>query len=284
MSDEQYNANSTPLAGVVVWYNPSEKEVENIKTYLGFLNSLYVVDNSACDNSNLLSLIGEGADKVEYIPNLDNLGIATALNKGCRRALEQSYQWIVTMDQDSCFDSVQMTRFIEAFEAKKLEDPSIAVFTPMTYQDQPEGYAQRVITSGNLLNLAAYTKIGGFDDSLFIDEVDHDLCYKLTQNNFKIYTFGDVHMEHKLGNTKLHPYLFTRHMWVMHHAAIRKYYIIRNRLLIQDRFPEYTEDYKRENMRLIFGVVFFEKQKLLKLRYLFKGYRDYKKNRFGKMR
>ncbi|WP_369790352.1 glycosyltransferase [Rouxiella sp. WC2420] len=157
MSDELYNANSTPLAGVVVWFNPSEKEVENIKTYLGFLSQLYVVDNSAGDNRALLSIIGEGTDNVEYIPNLDNLGIATALNKGCRRAIEQGYEWIVTMDQDSCFDSQEMTKFLNAFEAKKLEDPSIAVFTPMTYQDQPQGYAQRVITSGNLLNLAAYT-------------------------------------------------------------------------------------------------------------------------------
>lgn len=154
----------------------------------------------------------------------------------------------------------------------------------MTYEEQPQGYAQRVITSGNLLSLAAYNKIGGFDDALFIDEVDHDLCYKLTQNNFKIYTFGDVHMKHKLGNTKLHYYLFTRQLWVMHHGAIRKYYIIRNRLLIQDRFPEFTDDYKRENLRMIFGVIFFENQKLLKLRYLFKGYRDYKKNIFGRMR
>lgn len=284
MSDEQNNANSTPLAGVVVWFNPTEKEVENIKTYLGFLSSLYVIDNSAGDNSALLSTVGLGSDKIEYLPNLDNLGIATALNKGCRRAIEQDYEWIVTMDQDSCFDPVEMTKFINSFEIKKLEDPSIAVFTPMTYKEQPEGYAQRVITSGNLLNLNAYSKIGGFDDTLFIDEVDHDLCFKMTKNNFKIYTFGDVHMEHKLGNTKLHPYLFNRNMWVMHHAAIRKYYIIRNRLLIQDRFPEFTDDYKRENMRLIFGVVFFEDQKLLKLRYLYKGYRDYKKNRFGKIR
>lgn len=130
MSNEQYNANSTPLAGVVVWYNPDVQEVENIKTYLGFLSSLYVVDNSAGDNSALLDQLGVGSDRVEYIPNLDNLGIATALNKGCRRALEQGYEWIVTMDQDSCFDAVELTKFINAFEAKKLEDPDIAVFTP----------------------------------------------------------------------------------------------------------------------------------------------------------
>jgi len=284
MSIEQNNDKSTPFAGVVVWYNPTEKEVENIKSYLGFVKKLYVVDNSAGNNLSLLSELTRDDDKVEYIPNLDNLGIATALNKGCERALEQGYNWILTMDQDSSFDRAEMTKFIDAFETKKLEDPTIAVFTPLTNEYQPEGYASRVITSGNLLSLTAYKQIGGFDDTLFIDEVDHDLCYKLTQRNYTIYTFSNVHMEHKIGDGKSHQFLYPRRLYVMHHGAIRKYYIIRNHFLIRDRFPSFTHDYAKFNFILLLGVIFFEKQKLLKLRYMLRGYCDYKKNRLGRMR
>ncbi|MEG3132624.1 glycosyltransferase [Rouxiella sp. T17] len=284
MSSEQASAPLTPLAGVVVWFNPTAIEVENIKSYLDFVQNLYVVDNSAGDNSSLLAELDQQTGKVVYIANRDNLGIATALNKGCQRALEKGYQWILTMDQDSSFNSQAMTTFIAEFESKRLEDPSIAVFTPLTNEEQAPGYSLRVITSGNLLSLDAYKKIGGFDDELFIDEVDHDLCYKVTQNGYKIFSFANVHMEHKLGNTQLHPYLFKRAMWVMHHGAVRKYYIVRNRLIMRDRFPEFTQDYDKFNKQLLIGVIFFEKQKLLKLRYMFKGYRDYRKKRLGKMR
>lgn len=284
MSIEQINALHTSLAGVVVWFNPTDKEVENIKSYLGALQTLYVVDNSAGDNAALLAELSGEATSIEYIANLDNLGIARALNIGCQRALEKGYDWILTMDQDSGFSAAEMAKYIEAFERRKIDDPSIAVFTPVTGEEQQEGYAQRVITSGNILSLAAYQVIGGFDDELFIDEVDHDLCYKMTKNGYKIYTFGNVHMEHKLGNTQLHPYFFNRAMWVMHHSAIRKYYITRNRLLMRDRYPEFTADYDKFNRQLLVGVIFFEEQKLLKLRYMLKGYRDYKNNRLGKMR
>ena len=36
----------------------------------------------------------------EIILNKENLGIATALNIGVRKALENGYEWILTMDQD----------------------------------------------------------------------------------------------------------------------------------------------------------------------------------------
>ncbi|MCC3704800.1 glycosyltransferase family 2 protein [Rouxiella badensis] len=284
MSDEQNIVNSTPLAGVVVWYNPTEKEVDNIRSYVGFLKNLYVIDNSANDNSALLSSLNQNDGHIQYIPNLDNLGIATALNKGCKRAIEQGYDWILTMDQDSSFDPVEMSKFIASFESKKIEDPSIALFTPWTNEFHPIGYATRVITSGNLLNLTAYQQIGGFDDKLFIDEVDHDLCYKLTQFNYKIYTFDNARMQHKIGDAKSHAFLFPRRLLVMHHGAVRKYYIIRNRFLLRERFPDFTRDYAKFNIMLLLGVIFFEKQKWLKLRYMFKGYCDYKRNRLGRMR
>ena len=35
------------------------------------------------------------------------------------------------------------------------------------------------MTSGNLLNLKIAEKIGDFEEKLFIDEVDHDYCYRI---------------------------------------------------------------------------------------------------------
>src|SRR6516225_3674218 len=182
MPNNHNNKPSPPLAGVAVFYNPTEREIDNILTYVDFLQTLYIVDNSATSNSTLLNALTANSSKIQYIPNFDNLGIATALNIGCELAIKQGYEWILTMDQDSRFDVTNMREFISSFERKKLADPSIAIFTPILDERQHKGYVSRAITSGNLLNLFAYKQVGGFDDALFIDEVDHDMCYKLVRS------------------------------------------------------------------------------------------------------
>lgn len=43
--------------------------------------------------------------KIQYIPLYDNKGLAVALNVGCRKAAQLDYEYVLTMDQDSYFDS-----------------------------------------------------------------------------------------------------------------------------------------------------------------------------------
>lgn len=73
------------LAGVVVLYNPDQKVLDNISSYIDELDVLYLVDNSNADNSKFFL-----NDKFEYIPLLKNTGIAHALNVGAKK------HWIVT--------------------------------------------------------------------------------------------------------------------------------------------------------------------------------------------
>ena len=43
------------LAGVVVLYNPDQKVIQNITSYINEVDVLYLVDNSSKDNSLLLT-------------------------------------------------------------------------------------------------------------------------------------------------------------------------------------------------------------------------------------
>ena len=88
------------LAGVVVWYNPSDKDVKNIESYIDELDKLYIFDNSEKkDNKNKVPT----SKKIEYISQHENLGIATALNITANKALGEGYLYLLTMDQDSKF-------------------------------------------------------------------------------------------------------------------------------------------------------------------------------------
>lgn len=90
------------LAGVVVWYNPSKKDIKNIDSYIKAVDKLYIVDNS--ENGSNESKIPKFKESRVYIPK-ENLGIAKALNIACYKAIKEKYKFILTMDQDSCFKS-----------------------------------------------------------------------------------------------------------------------------------------------------------------------------------
>lgn len=101
------------LAAVVIWYNPLKVDdcIGKILSYAKYVR-VYIVDNSPCDNSSLASQIPDSV----YIPNLRNLGIAAAQNTGCKKALEDGYDWVMTMDQDSYFDSGQFEHYLQETE------------------------------------------------------------------------------------------------------------------------------------------------------------------------
>ena len=178
------------LAGVVVLYNPTEDVVCNINTYIDFVQKLYVVDNSDIDNS-----IFFNNKKIEYVFNGENLGIATALNIGANKAIKDNFEWLLTMDQDSAFKNNDVEKMI-CFLKKVRDDAfirdvistnydKIGLISPlhitiMNPNDQSKGVDSplNVMTSGNIISLSAFKKIGGFKDWFFIDCVDFDICYK----------------------------------------------------------------------------------------------------------
>ena len=62
---------------VVVAYNPDIDVIKNILSYIRYFDKLFVIDNSDLDNVKLFEpLIQEFG--LEYIPLLDNTGIAKA--------------------------------------------------------------------------------------------------------------------------------------------------------------------------------------------------------------
>jgi len=141
------------------------------------------------------------------------------------------------------------------------------------------------ITSGNLLSLDAYKSVGGFLDMLFIDHVDHEYCLRLNKNNYKVIRTNRVLVYHKLGNTNRRKF-FRWIFYPSHHPPLRLYYRTRNRFLVDNlykkSFPEYIKRDRRNFIRELFEIIAFEKNIWAKIKMIFQGYIDYKKNRFGK--
>lgn len=180
------------ISTTVIWYNPDNKNIENIKTYLNYFEKLFIIDNSQNNNKGLVEILE--STKVEYIYNKEkNLGIASALNLVCEKSIKEGFSWILTMDQDSYFDSKNVEEYLKTFS--QIENKNIGIVSPchilkndIVKMDEDKKFmdVDRVMTSGNLLNLSAWKKVGKFDENLFIDEVDNEMCYRMIEKGYQI--------------------------------------------------------------------------------------------------
>jgi epsQ protein len=271
------------FAGVVVWYNPDSKSKENINSYLKYLDRLYIVDNSNYKNEVPKS------EKIMYIPNMDNLGIAEALNIGARRAIVEGYNWLLTMDQDSSFSENDLLELEKYIENKTIEN--IGIVSPWhktkMHKEKPKedvDYPLDVMTSGNLVNLDILKKIGEFKSEYFIDGVDMEYCLRLNKNGYKIARLNYIELNHNLGDI-FYKKVFNKEMLCLNHNYLRVYYKVRNYRYIKKEYgniyPEFCNKIVKTKA-LIWCIIFYEKDKFRKLRSIIYAKKDFKKGIMGK--
>src|SRR4051812_24739580 len=99
------------LAGTIILYYPEEKVLENVQSYLEQIEKLYVVDNTESNQSGLIENILQ-LPKITYLHDEMNKGIAARLNQVCDLAIEDGYEWLLTMDQDSSFEGDFLKKYI----------------------------------------------------------------------------------------------------------------------------------------------------------------------------
>lgn len=273
------------LYGVVVLYNPNIKEtIRNIKTYLNQLDKLYLIDNSEKNNYFKLEKFIVEQKNIKYFWLEENKGIAKALNLGKNKAIEEKANYFLTMDQDSSFKNnfEEMIKWIENNEEQMKKVAIVSPFQIIKKERLKKKFEveekETVITSGNILNLKIIKEIGDFNEDFFIDEVDHEFCYRVRKKGYKILSLNNIQLNHKLGDLKDY-YLFS----VTNHNYIRRYYITRNKLYMIKKFPELKKRYVISIFAYFFKIIFFEKDKRRKLKYYILGIKDFYRNKKGKL-
>ena len=274
------------IAAVVVFYNPSDKNIKNIDNYIDVIDKLYVVDNSEDDEIKMKS-----NKKIEYVKLGENKGIAYALNVGAKKSIEDGYNYLLTLDQDSKMNKKIIEEMISFLKSTK--EKNIGLISPYQDIDSKEDVLNgdyedmiEVMTSGNIIDLKAYKKIGGFKDWLFIDCVDTDYCMNLHKHGYKVLRLNNIVMKHELGKLVVHK-LFGKEYPCYNHNPIRRYYIVRNNLYINSMYKDMYPDYCKRLLRIQKGqvkrIIAFEKNKFKKIKMMYKGYRDFKKGIRGKI-
>ncbi len=279
------------IAGVIILYHPDIKIFERINSYIGSLEKVYIIDNTEKVSSFSKDFLTE---KMVYIHDGENKGIALRLNQAADLAIKGNFNWLLTMDQDSAFFPGFFPGYIYCIE-NYLDKDRTAMFG-VQFQDKSLASTTckaiecpHLITSGSIINLNLFSAIGRFDELLFIDKVDHEYCLRAHLHHFKIVQFENIFLNHTLGNVSYHRSLksFEKTPRVLH-SPIRMYYILRNYFYLRSKyngqFKESFDEMKMELYNRIKNNFLYGENKLQLIKYLAKGYLDFKAGKLGKIR
>ncbi|MBQ4542008.1 MAG: glycosyltransferase [Clostridia bacterium] len=278
------------FAGTVVLYNPEQDILENIQTYLPFLERLYVMDNSTKEY-NFLDEI-KNIKKVKYISLEGNQGIAKALKVATETAIHDGYDFLLSMDQDSKFPTEDFEYVKKHLENNTISDIGIvginfadSLIKSNTEDKFETKEVNSLITSGSFLNLKNYKMIDGYDEQLFIDGVDDDICYQLQLKNYKVVILPNIYLNHNLGNRQ-EVRFFGKKLKILVHSPIRYYYMYRNyHYLKKYRSKEYVQLLKTKannfDFKHFIKRTILEKNRLKNFKMIKKGIKDGKRGILG---
>lgn len=278
------------LAAVVVTYKPTEDIIANVLQTASFVDQVIIIDNETSTNSDkIIKQITDKANNIKVIKNKENEGIAKALNQAGHLAVQMGYKWFLTLDDDSFVDPKMVDNLLEGYWAYPEKD-KVLMLAPYycydgvvedheKYQSQPKyRIIPSTITSGSIMDLDCFKKIGDFDEGLFIDCVDDDYCLKLSSKGYQVLKVKDALIEHKLGDKKTFKW-FGKTVYSDEHNYIRWYYITRNNMTM---FVRYTLRFPLRNahalhffIKSVGKVVFLEEDKSRKIKSMFVGFKDF---------
>lgn len=275
------------LAGVVIAYLPGKEIISHIASYISFIEKLYLIDNSP---SPFKDIPDEWRQKVSLIHDGYNLGIAKRLNQALQLAHNEGYSHLLTMDQDSYFENDELHLYIERIR-EYASNYSVGMIGLDFQRKKPKEnipiqWDQLLITSGSVVNVSTALEVGGFDEELFIDEVDHAFCLQLFLKNKHTLQIRGVSMQHVFGNRK--KVLTPRLKWEERsvYPAHRLYYITRNYFYVSKKYyqPAHIQKERRHAFRshLLNGLL-YNRNLILFLKFIIKGFLDYKYYKMGKI-
>lgn len=242
-------------AGYVLFNPDKERFLKGFQVVKNQFDKIIIFDNVGdCEN-----LIVD--DKVIYITEHQNKGIAYALNRIMECAQLYGYEWVVTLDQDTIVPE-NMTSKFSAYTTTE----HVAIISPqvidkrrkyLTIEDTDVDVKDIdfCITSASCTNIEVWEKLGGFDEFLFIDFVDNDYCKRAKIAGFRILQIPSLVIDQEFGKISLKsPWKVKFYMYlskITHNKNVAKfsyhkevspfrvYYIHRNLIYLNKKFKNF---------------------------------------------
>jgi rhamnosyltransferase len=282
------------VAAAIVTYFPDGQFPDRLDEVLKQVGRVVIVDNGSDERSFASVELYRGREGITILRNSGNLGIATALNQAMVVLKSEGYKWVLTLDQDSTVTPDFVSALVDSVAADP--NPHEVAMVGALRRDLGTGNSEHrwlrpkrgfplfervtcdhidsdgvtlVITSGTLTNLEVFSRLGGFEDSFFIDLVDSEYCLRVRAAGYRTLVTCRAVLLHSLGS-KRQVKFFGAVVSPTHHTALRRYYLFRNAFHVSRSygrlFPHWFVYQMIALIEIILGVIAFEDNKIVKLK------------------
>lgn len=275
---------------VLVLYNPNIILLsEVLDSVINQVDFIFLSDNSTKNNS--LGSYFENYDKVIYSKMPTNIGIAAAQNVGVKYFINQEiYTHIIFLDQDSIMEPDLVFKLLNDLNSLCLLHANVGGIgaRPINRASNKKYKASinkgnkindeitevnELISSSSLIPIENFKTVGLFDESLFIDGVDHEWCWRAKKNKLKFYISERTLLSHQLGEGD--RFFLIRSVAIP--TPFRIYYQFRNYFILVKR--DYVPVYWKLSIGFkycikVFYFPLFVKPRIKYLKNILKGIRD----------
>lgn len=203
-------------AGVVAFRPDPDLFLPLVRRLVDESDAVFVFVNGAIDGVILEAVHAAGA---KVIVSQYNLGVGEALNQLALHAIWAGYARLAVFDDDSGLPPGALAALTHSMNALEAAGQRPAVVGPRivspaesdeTYRPPRYFRAGRdrmgdacgvwyVISSGSLIDLAAFRRVGAFRSDFFMDAIDTEWCFRAWSRGYSCWVDESVRMEHRIG-------------------------------------------------------------------------------------
>lgn len=265
------------ILAVIVTYNP---EIGHLKLFLETLSKqidfVLVYDNNSQNFRDFAST--QFPQNVIFHSSPVNKGLPTHYNAAIQYGLENGFDYLLILDQDSTFDE----NFLD--EYRKHLDKDFLCLVPFLVHNNSDyeksyptktkntcDYVKRSINSGTLIDLHKLPNDIRFDEDLFIDCVDFDFFGKIRKFVLKVLRVNSAKLRISLGNINR-----TGPFFLYNYSPFRLEKQTRDRVIFLRKHPISVFSLWLFLFTLFCDAkaILFEKERLRKIKAIAKGFKE----------
>ncbi|MGI5100376.1 glycosyltransferase [Treponema vincentii] len=273
------------ICGLVTLFFPNFSVVENMLKLQKQVSFIVLIDNTPdADNAELFIGLRDSL----YIRNNVNLGLSAAFNKALHLKKVQNFDFIIFFDQDSSVQDGLVATLIHDYNDLVKKNIKVGCIGPAYFELNANKLmlprskkilcdgvysVKSIITSSMLVKYSVVAQIGLWNEDLFLDLADWDLCWRFQKKGYLCCLSTNTYLIHRLGSTIKKGFLLS----LREGSPVREYYQMR------DTFKLIFQTYTPFKMRIYFIFrllvrpmihLMFLPQRNLRGKYIFYGILD----------
>ena len=304
---------NTAICAITVTFNPDlEIMQEQLQNLSGRCLSLVVDNGSDPGTRQALESLCEGCGaRSLWLP--ENLGIAAAQNRGMELVEREmpDCEYLLFLDHDSLPDEHFVDSMLAEYRRISQFEPELGILGPVIHEIRTgqdygfhvmQGWRYRRIlpaameddaihcstvnSAGTFCSTAVARAVGPMDESLFIDHVETDWCFRAQARGYAVMGTRRHKLAHRMGDHVLQLPLPGLRLQLPYRSPYRHRYLMRNsvQMMRRQHVPLLWKFYcglKIPLTFLLFGI--FSRERLQQLRGISRGIWDGLAGRRGKI-